>query len=190
MGDRYFDMDEYGNEKFRKDKDLLKVIEDSANSGNMHAMCQMGRVLHYANSGESGGEENSKKAFEWFKKAAKLGHPEAHFKVGFMINYSQGTGQKLDPYSNYPKAMKWYKKAADLGHAEAQFIVGEVFFDSYDLENAFIWFKKAGEQDHFEAQEKVSHMYEYGYGVEQDDDEAEKWGDLARENDRHPNNQY
>lgn len=45
---------------------------------------------------------------------------------------------------------------------------------------AFHWFILAAEQDHAGAQASLGEMYKHGWGVEQDDDVAQKWICRAR----------
>ena len=52
---------------------------------------------------------NYKKAFEWYKKAAKQGFAKAQYNLGIM--YQNGQGVDV----NYKKAFEWYEKAAEQG---------------------------------------------------------------------------
>ena len=57
-------------------------------------------------------------AAEWYRKAAKQGHVEAQFFLGFM--YKKGKGVPQD----YALAAEWYRKAAEQGYAKAQSKLG------------------------------------------------------------------
>jgi len=57
-------------------------------------------------------------AFEWFGKAAELGHIEAQYHLGSM--YYDGSGVT----KNDEKAMAWYQKAADKGHVQSMYNLG------------------------------------------------------------------
>ena len=85
-----------------------------------------------------GVEQDSKKAFKWFRKAADQGDAEAQYNIGNI--YSTGLGVEQD----LKETFKWYQKAADQGHATAQFNVG-VMYDNGDgvLEDdvqAYAWY--------------------------------------------------
>ncbi len=57
-------------------------------------------------------------AVKWFRRAADLGQPEAHFYLGRC--YADGQGVPKDVV----EAVKWFRKAAEQGLAEAQFNLG------------------------------------------------------------------
>ena len=59
-------------------------------------------------------KENVKEAFDWYRKAAKLGHTGAQYKVGFF--YESGIVVKR----NLTEAFDWYRLAAELGSEEAR----------------------------------------------------------------------
>lgn len=45
-------------------------------------------------------------AVVWYKKAAKLGHTQACYNLGFLYQHI---------YGNCEEALKWFRKAAELG---------------------------------------------------------------------------
>ena len=53
-------------------------------------------------------------AFNWYRKAAEQGHPNAQFNLG--VIYAKGRG--ID--RNTEEARIWYKKAADQGDENAE----------------------------------------------------------------------
>ena len=65
-----------------------------------------------------GVDQNYPLAFKWFEKAAKLGHAESQFNLGWM--YSSGAGGIKD----LALAAKCYSQAADQGLTVAQFNLG------------------------------------------------------------------
>ena len=84
-----------------------------------------------------GVDQNYPLAFKWFrKKAAKLGHAESQFNLGWM--YSSGAGGIKD----LALAAKCYSQAADQGLTVAQFNLGRAYHNgegiSQDFEKRFI----------------------------------------------------
>lgn len=179
MSERQHDKNEIANDQIRNDKNQMKLIEDSANDGNIDSMCMMGKLFHYANSGNEGWYENAKIAFGWFKKAANQGHLESQYKLGFMTAYGHGVK------SNLKEAIKWYIKSAEGGYSEAQFALGDKYFDEEDYINAVKWIEKAGDQGHYDAQRKMVRIYKKGLGVEVDYGEVQKWDELVNENEEY-----
>lgn len=51
-----------------------------------------------------------------------------------------------------------------------------------NYKKAFEWYAKAAEQEHPGAQNNIGTMYEYGYGVEKNIQEAIKWYSVAYKN--------
>ena len=89
-------------------------------------------------------------AFFKYRNAAKRGHANAQFTVGFMS--ANGTGVP----KNDATAIIWYIKAAEQGHASAQNNLGIAYKSGKgvlrDYERAVHWFTKAAAQDHAMAQ--------------------------------------
>ena len=54
------------------------------------------------------------KAAAWYLKAARQGHPDALFKLGWM--YENGRGVVKDPQ----QAIEWYRQAEAKGHKDAR----------------------------------------------------------------------
>ena len=119
---------------------------------------------------------DKEKAFYWYKKAAKKGHVEAQYMLGYMYSLGKGVPKDLE------KAFYWYKKAAENGHAKAQYrlradrgdakaqySLGKEYYDgkgvSQSSKKALYWLEKAAEQGHVEAQYSLGLMYYDGKGV-------------------------
>ncbi|MBP5586141.1 MAG: SEL1-like repeat protein [Lentisphaeria bacterium] len=114
-------------------------------------------------------------AFEWFKKAADLGHMKAQFIIG--LYYESGDDVKKDD----GEAFEWFKKAADQGDAGAQYKVGLYYKNGIgvkkDGETAVEWFHKAAAHDQAgeeylaiagRALFEIGKCYYLGYGVKKD----------------------
>ncbi|MBD5265662.1 MAG: sel1 repeat family protein [Bacteroides sp.] len=128
-----------------------------------------------------------KKAFEWYKKAAKHGVEEAMINIAVL--FWQGHGVQKD----YNEAMKWLKKAADKGNSDALYAIGLLHTDPeyrIDYDTYREWNNKAIDAGNEYA------MYCFGIdflegirGANQDFDKAKKWFLMASEKN-HPESQY
>jgi TPR repeat protein len=95
-----------------------------------------------------GAERDLEKAFHWFEKAAKQGHPEAQFETGRCYEFGEGVPEDLR------QAARWFEEAAMQGHAEAQFYLGGLYwfgegFERNEEKALNLWFLGAanGEPD-------------------------------------------
>ncbi len=86
--------------------DQVRVL---AGLGNPQAQGQLASM--YANG--EGVEQDSAKAFQWFRKAAEQGVPEAQNVVGLMYAAGNGTAR------NAVEALVWFNLAARAGHGDA-----------------------------------------------------------------------
>lgn len=135
-------------------------------------------------------------AIREFTLSAESGLSVAQFNLGIMYFTGQGTPQ------DYEKALYWIREAAEQDHVSAQFNLGTLYYNglgmqptwmSYwplalinrkkNLREAERWYQRAAAQDHGEAQYYLATMYEAGYGVQRDLEEAYLWARLARDNE-------
>ena len=94
-------------------EDKVKATEyyrQSAENGNITAMCNLGYCYYQG----IGVEENDEEAVKWFRKAAELGQPRALFLLGEC--YEEGNGVAAD----LRRAREYYDQAADKGYQAAQ----------------------------------------------------------------------
>ena len=56
---------------------------------------------------------NPQAAFEWFKNAAEMGHPDAQYDLA--VCYANGEGTAADP----SEAFRWMKLSAENGNVDA-----------------------------------------------------------------------
>jgi len=61
-----------------------------------------------------GTAKSDAKAFEWYQKAAILGHPAAQYRLGECHEKGIGTAK------NRAKAIEWHEKAAAQGNEDAK----------------------------------------------------------------------
>jgi len=67
-------------------------------------------------------ERDYRKAAQWYEQAARKGHREAMFNLGFLY-YRGADGLRAD----WHKAARWLTRAADIGHAYAAALVGPLY---------------------------------------------------------------
>ena len=140
-----------------------------AEEGNVRAQFFIGFMYDLG----FGVQEEDQEAVKWYRLAAKQGDSRAQFFMGFMFDF--GSGVKEDDQ----EAVKWYRLAAKQGYTPANAII-------YDLAEkgvppALRILKADAEKGVAEAQNKLGMMYDLGFGVPEDDQEAVKWYRLAAE---------
>lgn len=135
-------------------------------------------------------------AIREFTLSAESGLSVAQYNLGIMYFTGQGTAQ------DYEKALYWIRQAAEQDHVNAQFNVGTLYYNglgmqptwmSYwplalinrqeNLREAERWYQMAAAWDHGEAQYYLATMYEAGYGVQRNLQEAYLWARLAQDNE-------
>lgn len=137
--------------------------------------------------------EYDKRAFFWFREAAKKADAETQYQIG--VNYYKGDpdirasifarqgikeGSQYSGYSpvsswgidaeEYLKALYWLTKAAEQGHAKAQSDLGRLYENGWrgdvvDGDKAKYWYEKAAEQGDAYARYILGEM-----ALEDDDD--------------------
>lgn len=135
---------------------LLKLAE----GGNSEAQYHVGMML---NSG-LGIERDSRRAFEWFKRAAASNDPLGAYKVGCYFS-----GQVADIVARDPaKALEHKLIAAKAGYALAQYDVGNHHARTGDTQTACSWWKAAGDQGFPDALYRLSIAHQRGDGCSKD----------------------
>ncbi len=83
-----------------------------------------------------------KQAFTLMREAARDGHVEAMFNLGYL--YDKGLGTKQD----YARAMDWYRRIAKKGNGMSMLNIGALYENGYgvkrDYKKAARWYYKAG----------------------------------------------
>lgn len=143
------------------------LYEKAARLGNPDAMNNLADM--YLN-GEAT-EVDEVKALYWFEKAAELGVAEAMYTLGIM--HEQGLGTSCDE----ALAFAYYHCSAERDDIEAMYRLGMIFFSGelgqrQDDAKAMEWFLKASEHFHVDAIFNVGYCYEYGYGIDQNTEQA------------------
>jgi hypothetical protein len=125
-------------------------------------------------------DEDSKEAFEWWRKLAEQGYASAQYELGNRYYLGRGV------YKNEDEAVKWFRQAmnqgcidtlsnleygeyvsdniellrkvAEQGYAEAQYMLGNRYttIAHWNPDEAVKWWRKAAEQGHAAAQKELA----------------------------------
>jgi hypothetical protein len=116
--------------------------------------------------------QSGEKAVEWLDKAAKQGHAEAQYNLGFMLSNDQFVTRDDD------MAAEWLHMAADKGHIEAQFVLGGMYFMGrcvlQNYEKAVAFYHMAAVQGNAYAKYSLAQCYFIGLGVNKNIEHATK----------------
>ncbi len=98
--------------------------------------------------------------------------------LGYAFLGGQGTKTNVD------KALFYTKNAVDMsgGNPECLWLLGICYENKNDLNSAFQAYKASAEQNFANAQYKLAVYYQNGYGVNANQDTAQKWYDKAISN--------
>ena len=116
-------------------------------------------------------------AFNLFLRAAKAGHSEAQYEVGFCFAFASGV--RYDSV----ESRHWIGLAAKNGFAPAQNKVANGLSHEGKFGEAAEWYSKAAEQGHPASQISLSDYYWDGKGVSEDYCQAYAWARLAADAD-------
>jgi len=150
----------------------MTKLENEALDGNVNAQVKLGKI--YAGvAGGYGIKHDDKESFKWFLLAAKQGHAEAEFCIGYMYGVGRGTAK------NETEAIKWILKSAETGNVDAQFFMALSYMKGAGVPisdtEAAKWLQKASSQGHAEAQLCLAIALSNGSGVIQNAEESIKW---------------
>ena len=175
-------------------------IENSWNFSE--ELYKIGEEYYY---GTNGRIQNDIKAIENYEKAAKFGHIEAIYSLGWLYYWGRGVQQDVKKAFQYfinaamqghifaqryigecyhngwgvqsdeAKSYAWYLKAAEQGDAESAFWVALYYFNNNDKENAFWWHLRAARGGYAPSQIAVAGSYILGQGVEINYAKAKEW---------------
>jgi len=141
-----------------------------AEKDNADAQYNIG-ILYMKGLGVS---ENKRTAFNWYKRAAKLGNTDAMYNLGIM--YNKGKVMIRSPKD----AIKWWTKAAELNNPHAQFNLGVQYaygrIVRKDTDKAIRLWLSAAQQGHADARAALHQVYKDGlFGIPADQQKARQW---------------
>jgi TPR repeat protein len=121
--------------------------------------------------------EDYRSAAPLFLQAAEAGNPAAMGWMGHLCEWGRGVR------SDRAEAFRWYKKAADAGDPMGMMNAGRYYLTGFsvggvfktDYKEAEAWTRKAAEKGVPAAMEILAELYEFGYGVPQNRDQAISW---------------
>lgn len=145
--------------------------------------------------------ENYQEAFKWFGIAADKGNPEAMYDLGYMYENGEGMDQDYPKamfwyrkaiakghigsmvalgiiYQNsdlYLEAENSYRLAAGKGSAEGMELLGNLYFLQEKYKQALEWYKQAASFGKKDSMYQIAEIYEQGFGVAADENEAKVW---------------
>jgi TPR repeat protein len=139
---------------------LLQETERKATTGDPIAMIHLSRWLY---RGEQGLGQNRELSFDWAKKAADLGNPEAQRMTGLKLEY--GDGVRKDRV----KAFEWYRKAYENGDPEccyqlATFFEGQKGMEAH-LPTAIAYYEEGARRGCGASQYQLAFLCLMGRGV-------------------------
>ncbi len=89
--------------------------------GDVEACHALGAILATGDHGEALSIRDEARAARWYCRAARKGHPESQYDLGFMLLLGEGVSQ--DPN----EALRWIGAAADAGYSEAMRLLADVY---------------------------------------------------------------
>lgn len=126
--------------------DAHKQLKRLVNAGYAEAMFYLADCY---GTGGLGLQVDPQEAFKLYQSAAKLGHPQAAYRVAVCceMGHEEGGGTKRDPL----RAVQWYKRAATMGDAPAMYKTAMISLKGLlgqpqNKREAHTWLKRAAEK--------------------------------------------
>jgi localization factor PodJL len=149
------------------------ALRDAAASGDTVAMFEI--ASRYADG--RNGQQDLKRAYDWYKQAAEAGFAPAQYRIGSMLEKGMGTAKDIK------QAKTWYQMAAAQGNASAMHNLAVLFAmgadSAPDTQSAAEWFQKAAELGVKDSQYNLGILAANGDGMKQSLEESYKWFALA-----------
>ena len=89
--------------------------------GDVDACHCLGAILATGDHGESLSIRDQVRAARWYSRAARRGHPESQYDLGFMFLLGEGVTQDSE------EALRWIGAAADAGYSEAMRLLADLY---------------------------------------------------------------
>ena len=149
-------------------------LEVASYDGDGKAAITLGQRFDYGENDES---QDFSKAFKWYTKASELGESRAYVYLGYLYMNGLGCDKSLDT------AAANFNKAIALGDNEGYSGLGRMYFLNRDLtdaeSNCYYNVRRASDAGSVMGKYLLARLYEEGYGVGQNLEEARK---LYKEN--------
>ena len=132
-------------------------------------------VIYEQGLGEWFADKN--RAFQYFRMAADMEHPEAIFKVGEFYENGLGSTPKDEK-----QALSWFKRGVELGHVPSLVKIG-LFHENgqgglaRDTESALTCYLRCADKGNAEAQYRAARIYEQKMLAETRQNKVYFWGD-------------
>lgn len=150
----------------------IDELEERALDGDAEAMYFLGDSYYY---GENGVEVSIEDALFWYESSAECGYLYGMEDTAYMYFLEEDC-------RDFSKTVYWAELALEQepDNCYMLYLIGSSYYygDSsldVDYELAFSYYLQAAELGDEDAMYMVAMCYDYGFGVEQDSEEAEKW---------------
>lgn len=157
----------YGIHTSTPDADAAQpYFEEAAAYDNALAIIELGIAQEISSS------PSYQKAFEYFSRAAALGHPYAHYLKGAYLEYDyHKSGEK-----HLHEAFENYRAGADGHDIHSIYELARCYRfgigTAGNLDQAIALYRQAAERNHAQALTDLALCYEEGYGVAKDEHQA------------------
>ncbi len=124
-----------------------------------------------------GTPQNREAALRWYEKAAEKELYNSYYMLGMIYGYDK-------TLFDYEKAVFCFEKSAELGQTDALIKLGKIYLEGLgdivpNQEKAFDSFYKAAKADNILGCEWTAYCYYWGYGVQQNKQEALQFYNVA-----------
>ena len=133
----------------------LMLFDRAARSGNVHALCNVGRVYEF---GDETIPVDIPKAIQYYENAASMDSTRAMLNLGVLLSGN-------DIYRDMEKAKQYLLRGSELGDLYCKFALAELFYLLEDYENALLWINEAIEEGDLEAICTLGKWYKEGKAV-------------------------
>ena len=163
------------------DAKAMEYFQKGADLENTSCMYQI--AVNYLDG--TGVDRDLTKALEWFNKGADKGDSDAMVYLGVL--YSNETYSNNELELDYAKAREYYTRAIAEGDEWGYYNMGLMYYagrgGDVDYASALPLFQKGAELGQGGSMRFLGTMYQNGYGVEANKEEAIKWYKAALETD-------
>ena len=151
--------------------EAAKYFKLAADQGFAEAQHYLG--ICYVNG--EGVPQNYREAAKCIKMAADQGFAEAQLYLGDCYAHGKGVSK------NYEEAEKYYKKVLEQlpDNTYVQTTLGWLYYEKKEYSSAMIYFQKAANAGDAEGYNGMAYLFEYGYGIKKDPNEAMSFIDIA-----------